>query len=420
MTTKELKAQLAQLSTRLHAINDGAEKENRDLTEGERTEWADTEIKVKSLKDRLVRQEQMDTEEREAAVRQPGGRVDARQTPEQTEWSEGVKGFGEFLQATRWSRQDSRLEYEEFQNPEKRDMVMGVGAAGGFLVPSQFRPTLLQATAQTAIVRPRAMVIPAGDPPDSDIDIPVLDQTAALGVFSGVTVAWLGEAGAKPETVPHFANLNLDPNEVAGHIIVSDKLLRNSAAAGAVASTLLRKAINAAEDWDFLRGPGGARPQGIIGHAGTIVAARAVAGTIAYQDIVGMYARGLFGGPMCWIGSPTTLPQLMTLVDAGGHLIWQANAREGAPGTLLGFPVLINQRSPVLGAQGDLMLADFDYYMIKDGSGIFVDSSPHLLYLTNRTVIKAFWNVDGSPWMQTPMLLEDGVTTASPFVVLGV
>jgi len=239
-------------------------------------------------------------------------------------------------------------------------------------------------------------------------------------VFSGVTVTWLAEAGAKPESVPHFANVNLDPNEVAAHIIVSDKLLRNSAAAGTIASTLLRRAIVAAEDWDFLRGPGGPRPQGIIGHAGTIVVARAGAATVTYPDIVGMYARALFGGPMTWVVSPTTLPQLMVMVDAGGHLIWQPNAVAGAPGTMLGFPVVVNPRSPVLGAQGDVLLGDFQYYLVKDGSGIFVDASPHLLFLTNRTVIKAFWNVDGSPWMTTPMLLEDGVTTVAPFVALGV
>lgn len=418
MSAKDLKLQLGQLSTRLHAINDGAETENRDLSEAERTEWADTEVKVKSLKDRLVRQEQMDTEERAAAVRQPG-RVDTTPAEDSGQWSEGVKGLGEFFQATRWNQHDARLEYQAF-GKEKRDMVMGVGAAGGFLLPSQFRPTILQVRGQEAIVRPRAMVIPAGDPPDSDIDIPVLDQSGALGVFSGVTVTWLAEAGAKPETVPHFANVNLDPNEVAAHIVVSDKLLRNSTAAGAFIGPSLRKAINAAEDWDFLRGPGGVRPQGIIGHAGTIVTVRAGANTVTYPDLVNMYARALFGGPMTWIVSPTVLPQLMVMVDAGGHLIWQANGREGAPGTLLGFPCLINQRSPVLGAQGDVMLADFDYYLIKDGSGPFVASTDALLFLTNRTVVKCFWNVDGTPWMTTPLLLEDGVTTASPFVVLGV
>lgn len=420
MATKEIREQLAAYNTRLHAIHGAAEAENRDLNEAESAEWKDLTGKAEALSARLQRQIKLDAEERAAAERQPGEALDAKKKGAETEWRDGDQGFGEFLQAARWNRGDPRLQYEEFSDPEHRDLSMGIGAAGGFLVPHQFRPQLLQVDPQVAIVRPRATVIPAGDPPDSDIDMPALDQANALGVYSGVTVTWLAEAGAKPETTPAFRNVNLDPNEVAAHTILSDKLLRNSAAAGTIASTLLRRAITAAEDWDFLRGPGGVRPQGIIGHAGTIVTARAGANTVTYPDIIGMYARALFGGPMTWVVSPTTMPQLMTMVDAGGNLLWQPNAREGAPGTLLGFPVVINQRSPVLGAQGDVMLADFDYYLIKDGSGIFVDASPHLLFLTNRTVIKAFWNVDGTPWMTTPLLLEDGVTTVSPFVVLGV
>jgi HK97 family phage major capsid protein len=133
-----------------------------------------------------------------------------------------------------------------------------------------------------------------------------------------------------------------------------------------------------------------------------------------------MYARALFGGPMAWIASPTILPQLMTMVGpgVGAPLVWQPNAREGAPGTMLGLPVLLNQRSPVLGARGDLALVDLDYYLVKDGSGISVAASEHPLFTQNQTIIKAFWNVDGQPWLTTPLLLEDGVTTASPFVVL--
>jgi HK97 family phage major capsid protein len=167
-----------------------------------------------------------------------------------------------------------------------------------------------------------------------------------------------------------------------------------------------------------LTGPGGARPQGVIGAGGTVNVVRAGAGAVAYNDIVNMYARVLMGGALVWVGSPTLLPQLMTMVDAGGNLVWQPNAREGAPGTLLGIPFLINQRSPVLGATGDLLLADWNYYLIKDGSGPFVAASEHVLFRNNQTVIKAFWNVDGEPWLTTPLLLEDGVTTMSPFVAL--
>jgi len=416
MAMKDILAQIAGYQTRLHAIHKAAEAENRDLTEAESKEWADLTDKVTALREREKRQAIVDAQEREAAQRQPGVPLEGqREHVDAPEW----RGFGEFLQAVRWNQSDPRLSYTKLEGKaEERVLSMGVGVAGGFMVPRQFRPELLSVDPQGAVVRPRATVIPAGDPPDAAIDIPALDQSGARGVYSGVQVTWIGEGVAKPESEPQFLRVTLDPNEVAAHTIVTDKLLRNSDAAGALVSTLLRRAITAAEDWDFLRGPGGARPQGVIGHAGTVNVARAGAGAIGYADIVNMYASVLMGGPLVWVASPTALPQLMAMVDAGGNLLWQPNAREGAPGTLLGIPVLINQRSPVLGANGDLLLADFNYYLIKDGSGPFVDASPHLLFLRNETVIKAFWNVDGGPWMTTPLLLEDGATQVSPFVAL--
>ena len=74
---------------------------------------------------------------------------------------------------------------------------------------------------------------------------------------------------------------------------------------------------------------------------------------------------------------------------------------------------------PQLGARGDLALVDLSYYLIKDGSGPFIASSEHVHFTTNKTVIKAFWNVDGAPWLNTPIVQENG-DTQSPFVVLDV
>lgn len=347
-----------------------------------------------------------------ASVINPGQDPEGRGgVPPTSEW----RNFGEFLQAVRFNPTDTRLHYQKF---ETRDMQVLPGASGGFLVPQQYSQMILQVQPQDAIVRPRATVIPAGSPPDAPITFPTLNQSGARGVYSGVVVAWIAEGAAKPQTEPAFLETTLTPKEAAAHVVVSDKLLRNTEAASTVVTTLLRRAILAAEDVAFLTGNGAGQPLGIIGHPASVVVPRAVANQIAYNDVVAMYARAKFGGPLTWIASPTTLPQLMTMTDAGNNLVWQPNAREGAPGTLLGMPVLINERSPVLGALGDLVLADLQYYLVKDGSGIFISASEHVQFLNNKTVIKAFFNVDGQPWLSTPLLLEDGVSTVSPFVVL--
>ena len=104
--------------------------------------------------------------------------------------------------------------------------------------------------------------------------------------------------------------------------------------------------------------------------------------------------------------------------DASG-LVWQPNAREGEPTTILGLPVFWYERMPALGTKGDLVLVNLDYYLIKDGSGPFFGASDQVYYTTNKTVFKIFFNVDGQPWLKEPMPLEGSpANTVSPFVIL--
>jgi HK97 family phage major capsid protein len=110
----------------------------------------------------------------------------------------------------------------------------------------------------------------------------------------------------------------------------------------------------------------------------------------------------------------------MQMADASSRIIWQPDARAGSPGTLLGIPIVYRYRQPGLGVTGDLMLCDFSAYLIKDGSGPFVGMSDAPYYLNNKTVIKAFWNVDGSPWLTEAIIpsTQNSTAVASPFVVL--
>jgi HK97 family phage major capsid protein len=120
-----------------------------------------------------------------------------------------------------------------------------------------------------------------------------------------------------------------------------------------------------------------------------------------------------------WIASQTTIPQLVTIADAGSNNLWVQSAAANIPPTLMGFPVLFHERSVALGTEGDLILADLGYYMIKDGSGPFVQASPHFYFTSNKTVIKIFWNVDGAPWLDEPIPLQGSTSnTVSPFVIL--
>jgi HK97 family phage major capsid protein len=381
-----------------------AQNESRSMTDEEGSRYDSLMTEIEARRKEIEREERLQQLEMNQGTKQEQDEADDRASE--------FRSFGDFLSVVRFRPGDERL-----ITPEARQMQMSDGANGGFLVPTQFRTDMLQLDdPQAAIVRPRAQVIPAGDSPDAAVTIPVLDQTDS--VYAGVAVEWIEEGEEKPEsTTPQIGTVTLQPYEVAGTITVTDKLLRNATAAGPLLNKLLRGAILGSEDVAFLRGNGVKKPLGILNSPAVLKLNRVVALKISYDDILQMYAKVKLGGKLVWITSQSALPQLMKLKDEAGHLIWQPSAVEGHPGSLLGIPIQMNERSPLLGAYGDLMLVNLDYYLIKDGFGISISASEHVLFKQNKTVIKAFWNVDGQPWLKAPIKQENAYLV-SPFVVL--
>jgi len=346
-------------------------------------------------------------------VNQPG-KIDSKQE------DKSFRSFGEFVQTVVYNPADPRLTV--------RAQSVGTPTAGGYLIPDQFISTIKQVGAGEAVVRPRASVIPAGDIPDQGIEMPALDQTATdgSGLYGGVKVVWVSEGSDKTETSTAFKLIELDPKEVAAWIEVTDKLLRNAPAIETLLGTLFRGAISYAEESEFLAGTNpSTRPTGIITHDGTITVNRTTANRILYADIVNMFAKS-FGTGLDFVAGKSTLTQLLTMknfeaADSDAPaLAFQPDPRMGIAGTLLGIPLLYTDLLPALGTAGDLMLADFKFYLIKDGYGVEVKSdNGYSGFIKNRTIIKAFWNVDGKPWLTGPIYLRDGTSTVSPFVILG-
>ena len=411
----DLKKERQKKIKEMRELVESAEEENRDLKDQEEEKYKHLREEVRKLKNKIEREEELHNLETELE-NVPGegrGRTNPGTQGDDRDKGSDFDSLGEFVQTVRFNPRDKRL-------AETREMQMKQGEKGGYAVPDEFMEDIMQVDPQDAIFRPRSTVIPAGDNPDASVTMPALDQTPESNMYGGVEVSWLEEGGDKQETDAELYEIKLDPNEVAAYITVSDKLLRNAEAVNQLVEQLLRGAILAAEDHKFYAGDGVGTPLGVLEAPCTKFVNRADADQIQYEDLVKMYASVKQGGSPVIATTQTALPQLMQLEDTQGNLIWQPNAREGAPGSLLGIPVLLNERSETLGNKGDIVMMDPSYYMIKDGFGIAVDASEHVHFKKNKTLIKAFWNVDGQPWLKDKILLEDGETKVSPFVGLDV
>ena len=379
----------------------------RELTK-EDLSTEDVEKRDKMLTDIRAMETEIKAEEELQRIEAQKAKRTTDPEKDRAEW----RSLGEFVQAVAKNPNDKRLRGREV---EERQQSQSVGAEGGFLVPDQFVQDILTVSPDEAVIRPRARIFGGGTGVNfGELHIPAI-QYSGQNMYGGATVQWIDEGAVKPETDVTLKRITLHPFEVAAHVQVTDRLLSNAPVIEQVVRTQLRGALIDAEENAFLTGNGIGQPTGIIDHAATITVARTGAGAVVYQDLADMLAvfRGRRG---VWIVGRDILPQLMALADANGNLVWQPSARDGNPGTVFGMPVLFSDHSPALGVQGDVVLADLSYYLIGDGVGVSLAVSPHQLFTSNTTIIKAWKTVDGSPWLTGP--LPTTVPT-SPFVELG-
>lgn len=443
MTLEEMKNKLQDIGDKMKTMNQLCVDEDRDFSEAEETEYSELEGSLDSVTTEIEAEETAAQERIDRAAK-----TKARQdklsaginrannivipTPViQAGEPEEFKSFSEFIEVivkkVFWKIDDNRLaplHCMTMNNPQPQTRAiqsMGEGTAGGYMLPTQFLPDWKEIAIQKSIIRAGADIIAPGDPPDSEVTFPALDQKDSI--TGGVTLHWEGEGDTKEATDFKLKLISLIPHEISGYIDVTDKLITNWKACASFVETRLNKALVVGEDTAFLTGNGVGKPKGISTQNCALTVTRLTAGSIVYTDLRKMlpYILAENGDNLIWLISPSGLESLMAQADPGtaGTLIWQPNAREGLPFSLLGYPIYVNHRSPALGTAGDLMLLNRSYYVIKDGSGPFFAVSPHVNFKSNQTCMRIVWHVDGDSWLQDKFPLEgDSTHFLSPFIIL--
>jgi HK97 family phage major capsid protein len=348
------------------------------------------------------------------------------------------KDFGDFLQAA-WKglnprynfEKDPRLQRFKEREPglEKKDMAGNVGASGGFLIPVEMIMSLYSVAPEDAIVQPRATVIPMNR---RQVQIPVLDQTGTTANvphwFGGLTFYYAEEGSAKTESDAEFRQINLVAKKLIGYTRSSDELVEDSAISlGAFFNSRMGFIGGAIwhRDYQFLRGTGAGAPLGVINAGATISVPRTATNpAIQYEDLVDMVEAFLPTGRGVWVANQTALSNLMLMQDQGGGAantggyIW-GNAAAGVPASLLGLPIIFTEKLPTVGTAGDILLADFNYYLVGDRKAATVESTQYDRWRYDQTSWRMVDRHDGQPWLSAPLTLQDGTTQISPFVILG-
>jgi HK97 family phage major capsid protein len=300
-----------------------------------------------------------------------------------------------------------------------------VPSEGGFLIPEEFRADLLRVALSSAIVRPRARVIPMAVP---RIRFPMIDSTSnASSVYGGIVGYWSEEGGTLTASSARFGAVTLDAQKLTGYTEIPNELLADSAiSVGAFVDQTFPEAIAWFEDNAFIRGTGVGEPLGFLaaGNAAQISVTKEtgqVADTIVWENLVKAYSRMLPTSlaSAVWLAHIDTFPELATMalsVGTGGAPVWLTDGASSSPMSILGRPVIFTEKMETVGDAGDIAFVDLSYYLIGDRQQMSAMTSEHFKFSTDTTAYRIIERVDGRPWLSSAITPHKGSSTLSPFV----
>jgi len=381
---KELKEKAMKLIVASRKVLDHAEKEKRDLTKEERTNYDKMFNDALDLKADAERMEGQLKFEKEMA--EPEARAIVPGT-EQTEAREIEH------------RQAMEIYLRKSNDTGLRALQIDSPTAGGYLIPQQMSDRIIRALDQKVFFRSLANVTQV---PNSDsLGIVTLDADPA-------DAEWTSEVGTVSEdSSMAFGKREFKPHLLAKLLKVSQRLVEKSPGIINLVSDRLAYKIAAPEENNFLNGNGSGKPLGVFTASDDGIPTSkdistgntATAFTMAGLKAVKWGLPTEYLANATWIMHRDAVAILDGLKDGNGQYLWQPATQVGAPDILLGRPLKISAWAPNTFTTGLYagILGDFKFYEIADSMSISIQVLKELYARTNQIGYIIRKETDGQP-----------------------
>jgi HK97 family phage major capsid protein len=168
------------------------------------------------------------------------------------------------------------------------------------------------------------------------------------------------------------------------------------------------------------------QPLGILNAGSLITVNRNTSSSVVYQDLVNMWARLLPGSHRrsYFLINSDVVPQLMGMTyGSGGNntpVYIPANSAANAPyDTLFGRPCIQAEQCQTVGVKGDILLCDFEGYVLGEKpGGIKFASSIHVKFVNDEVCWRWVLRLDGQPILSSAITPAHGSNTLSHFICL--
>ena len=279
---------------------------------------------------------------------------------------------------------------------EKLDgLTEGTPADGGYLVPDEFRAEIIKKLHDTAVIRPRARVIPMSS---DTLKIPTTD--------SSVKTYWTAEAASKTTTSAQFDEFELSILKLAAVMVASDELLEDSSVG--VIEYLTEEFANAIaieEDRVFTSGNGTTEPAGLDSYTLTTVDA---GGALAYGHFVDAWTtlKQGYRANSVWIAHSQVIAEIFKLQDGNARPLILDIPSKPNP-VLMGRPILecnsMDTTKIFFGDLGKYIIGDKGEMRMATSNEAYVASTS--MFQTDQTAIRVVKRMDaGLP--QTEAFVE--------------
>jgi HK97 family phage major capsid protein len=342
------------------------------------------------------------------------------------------KGLGEQLMAVKdlakGTRRDERL-FEVMAQAKALGMSEEIGSEGGFLLQPGFTAEIFRRAYEVGQLAARCKGYPV-NPASNSLTINAIDeQSRATGSrYGGMQSYWVAPGVTVTPSMPKFRQIELRLKKLMSLHYATDEELADVSVLESIVGDAATEEIAWMVDEAILTGSGAGMPLGILNSPCLVTVAKEtgqVAGSVVTENIAKMWGRSWGRGRAnaVWLINQDVEPSLdvMSLtVGVGGVPTYfpPGGIADAAYGRLKGRPVLTIENCPTLGAVGDIVLAELDQYLLANKGGVQAASSIHVQFLTDQSVFRFIFRVDGQPAWNTPLTPAKGSNTLSPFVAL--
>lgn len=355
--TQKLREQRANIWQQMQTLINGAESENRDFTGEERGTYDRLEADLDSIGARIDRSEKAD------ALDAQFSHVDRSRVVPPTGDSSGdaraeqyARVFDAWLHGEEMTHDDRKALRDLGWTDIKNAAGVGTGAAGGYTVPPEFRQKFVEALKWYGPMLREAEVIETES--GANLQWPTNDDTGNVGAI-------LAENTQVTEQDVVIGTASVDAYMYTSKLVrVSYQLIQDSAFN--FPDWLQRKLgerVGRILNQHFTTGTGTAQPDGIVTSATVGVTGTGSFATtkgIGYDDLADLVESldPAYGGGegLKFMGHQSVRKAIRKLKDSQGRPLWEPSLQAGAPDTLLGYPLVLNNDMATLATSSKSLL----------------------------------------------------------------